>query len=380
MANDILNTKPKSVSGEKKGLVYAMYINTREKLIEIMNVLNGDIDNAQLIRLPYKGRSFDEEFYDKIKNTLNKYLEDKPDIQSSNVYLILPDGCVSNDVFNIPTISKNKMNESLKNTIENQYRNHKDLQIKTIVLGQNKQYTTYSIKSIKRELLINIYSVLANCKMYAKNTTYYGNALLDGVLSLRFKSKNHTFLFLDIKDNSSEFVFCYKGKTMGTYPLQFGYSILLQNKVISENMLHNHLLAEITVLNAMEKAKAKQLTMLNESYETENSDKEENIVPELDAKVIGKKAPRKFPKNLQREIPTTPEGMAVENFRIFVKWSLLLIKENSRPDLVAKCEYVLVNIPRKFNYVLEKTNLEIEENKVEFIPLNIEEDGKIMKI
>ena len=61
--------------------------------------------------------------------------------------------------------------------------------------------------------------------------------------------------------------FSNKGRTIGSYFLQYGYKILESNKLVYENMLSNHDLAEITVLNAKEKAKAKQLTTLSDETE-----------------------------------------------------------------------------------------------------------------
>ncbi|MBQ8449231.1 MAG: hypothetical protein IJX27_09930 [Clostridia bacterium] len=84
------------------------------------------------------------------------------------------------------------------------------------------------------------------------------------------------------------------------------------------------------------------------------------------------KTPRKLPKFMQREVPTTPEGVAYENFRVFVKWALTLIHGNEKLTELGKPEFVCVNIPGDLVGVLEKVNEEAEENGITFTALPTE--------
>ena len=83
-------------------------------------------------------------------------------------------------------------------------------------------------------------------------------------------------------------------------------------------------------------------------------------------KLFVKKTPRKLPKFMQREVPETEEGIAYENFRVFVKWALTLIDSNKKLTDLGKPEFVCVNIPDDLAGVIEKTNEESAENGITF--------------
>jgi hypothetical protein len=214
------------------------------------------------------------------------------------------------------------------------------------------------------------------------------------------KLKNESYLFLDIKDTYSRFVFVVDGAAMGFYSLPFGLEFLNAPKVTQEDMLFDHYYADLAILNAKEKAKAKKLTVMaedddedeiTEAAEADEPDEDDIELAELEAAeaeeaaaaakaaaeeqkktgrtVFKKKAPRKLPKFMQREIPQDKEGIEYENFRIFVKWALTLIKSNTKITEIGKPEFVCVNLPEALASVLDKVNEKSEENGIEFIKL-----------
>lgn len=365
--------KRSSVSSVKKNTpVFVIGADVISKDICILNMIGTDLSTINVQRIPYKCRTMDKEYFEKLESILSKYLEDKPSLNATAVYIALPNECVAIDTINIPTVSKRQMSSSLKVSLESSYKNIKDLMIVNQVLFSNKQYSTYEVISVRKELLGNYFSTLAKVKMFSKCSTYIANALVSGVLHLSGKNKNHSFIFFDLKKDSTNIAFCLKGKTIGYYSLQFGYSVLESNKLVYENMLTNHDLAEITVLNAKEKAKSKQLTVLDDSN---NETSEEN--PEVKTEVAehsNKKVPKKLPKFMQRPIPETDEDMKFENFRIFMKWALLLNDEYIRKNAGFTFEYVLFSFPETYKYVIDKANEELSENNIEFRYLEFEQN------
>ena len=189
---------------------------------------------------------------------------------------------------------------------------------------------------------------------------------------------------------------------LGNLDLPFGWDILTSQKPVADNMLFDHDVAELAVINAKEKAKAKQLTMMGggddaakqaaeaaadaENNNGENNEDDGGLInttstPErqiLTIKTLPKKVPRTLPKWMQRPIPETQEGVAYENFRIFMKYILEFIRGNGRLTAIAQPECVYVNMPQEFKYLLDKANEEEAENKIKFTSLGLEKEKPII--
>jgi len=364
-----LITKTSSVAIKKDTPVFVISTDIHDKFINVLSMIGNDLTSITITRLPYKTRPLDEEFFEKLKSILENFLKDKPSKDVMAVYVVFPNECVSTDIFNIPTIGRKQMSSSLNINLEQMYKNKKDLLLKHQVLIANKQYSAYFILSVNKQIIASFYSTLANCGMYAKQSSYLSNSLISGVLHLQPKRKNDSFIFVDIKKDYTYFAITNKGRTIGHYYLQFGYKILESNKLAYENMLVNHDLAEITVLNAKEKARAKQLTTLADEGEHE----EESETPVAsEGKVLAKKVPKRLPKFMQRPTPETEEEMACENFRIFTKWILLVAGNYAKKGKEFELDYALVNMPEKFNFIINKYNEETEnqESNLKFVAFN----------
>lgn len=362
-----------AVSSIKKDTpVFVFSVDVNEKFIYVLSMIGNDLLNATVTKLPYKTRPLDEEFFEKLQSILTSYLKDKPSSDVMAVYIVLPNECVSIDLISVPTISKKQINDSINVTLETLYKNKKNLILKNTPLVSNKQYSSYMVLSIQKSMVINFFSTLSNCGMYAKHSSYLANCSLAGVYHLQPKWKNSSFMFVDIKKDNAYFAIAIKGKTIGYYYLQFGYRILETNKLAYENMLVNHDLAEITVLNAKEKAKAKQLTSLAEETEHETETDGSTQTQSQEGKVLGKKVPKRLPKFMQRPVPESEEEMACENFRIFTKWILLVANTYAKKGKEFELNSVLINIPEKFNFVIDNYNKERDNNKslLEYVPFN----------
>ncbi|MBO7275914.1 MAG: hypothetical protein J6V15_06030, partial [Clostridia bacterium] len=246
------------------------------------------------------------------------------------------------------------------------------------------------------------------------------------ITALDPKMKNASYMLVDVKDVYTRFVFVAGGKATGYYILPFGLEMLARGKNVQEDMLFDHTLGELTVLNAREKAKAKKLTVLAEQQEQQEEQEEETPAepaepaapaepqePDEDdeeiedieepepapgvmemlsetfsmnvgqrivtPKIMAKKTPRRLPKFMQRPAPETDEEIACENFRVFVKWALTLLASNEKLTQLGKPECIYVNLPQMLSFVLDKANEEQEENGYEFKLLdNGEDDANVL--
>ena len=106
----------------------------------------------------YRARPFDDEFFEKLGHILKLHCEQNPSEQLQKVSLILPDQMFLMDTVNIPTIQKSAMQTSLGVAVRNIYKNADALEYKTFSAAQNKQFTTYGLVGIRKELITKLNS------------------------------------------------------------------------------------------------------------------------------------------------------------------------------------------------------------------------------
>ena len=376
-------------------------IDTKHSTIQYFSMLGNDQASIVHNVKSYSGFTFDEAFFTRFKEVIGEFVAETPSEAIRKVSLILPDNAVATDTVNVPTMrSKKATKDALDLALGEIYRNRPDLKISYHQAAQNRQYTTYSTSAIQKKILTGIYSICSENKMLVDTTTYAASSTVGAISSLNPKMKNSNYLFLDIKDTYSRFIFVVNGRAVGFYQLPFGLEFLGGHRYIQEDMLFDHTLAELTVLNAREKAKAKKLTVLAEqSDDTADAEQGSNDAadsephddpdfleePELEPademsepitlaegnrvvtpKVMAKKTPRRLPKFMQRPVPETAEDIVNENFRVFVKWALSLLVSNDKLVGLGAPECVCVNIPERLAFAIDHYNAEKEDGAIEF--------------
>ncbi len=308
----------------------------------------------------YTPRTFDQEFYNDLAGVLKQQTKTSgADLQKAS--LVLPDQLFLLDMVSVPVIHRKAMQNSLNLAIENIYGNTGDLNLKTFAIRQTKQTTTYGLVGIRRDLLGEVRRVFSENGVAVGEITFASNAMVNGAMALNGKIRNGSFLLLDIKENYSRFAFVVRGCTMGYYDLPFGYGMLYESRVAAEDTLFDYRAGRLLVLNAKERALAKQLTVDGNS--SQQSDSVYDSADELG------RAGRKLPKFMLRPTPQSEYEYVYENFRIFVKWALELIAGNSEIVSLAKTDTVYVNMPDAYRGVLEAVNKSKDEHGVIFAPL-----------
>ncbi len=411
--------KPSAQKSAKSDFYTVITIEPEDSAIKFFSMTEGQKASLKMETKKCKTRLFDEEFFTVFEKFVNEYAMQHPSSQAAGVTLVLPDRSVATDVLSIPTLKRKKTDESLTVALNDLYRNSAELKINRAMLSQNKQYTSFYVSLMQNVLLTNFYTVLATSKMIPQAVTFASSSAANAVQSLNPKLKGGTYMIMDIKSEWTRISFVAKGLTCGFYTLPFGYSILEHNTLAAEDILLSRPEAELVVLNAKEKAKAKQLTMMNyenaqamaqslaeeeeeatalnekanaeaeiEEQEEDGEEKDEEDVFTSGAasmaqsqsntiiKTLPKKQPRRLPKFMLREAPHGEEEYAYENFRLFVKWALNLIVANKTKLWHDKPEAVFVNMPEQYSYLFDKVNEEKEENGIEFVSLGISGAGE----
>lgn len=389
----------------EKNLESVIGIDTDKGVVHFYSADKGDKNSIRYFAGNYKAKAFSKEFYDKLGEIIARYRESNPAGSLQKVSLVLSDSTVLTDTVNLPIINKRAMDTSLDASLANLYGGS-DVKFNRMLAMQNKQFATYAVSGMRMEMLVKLNKLLADNQIGIGNVTYFSAAATNAAMALNPKLKNASFALLDIKDDCARIVLVVKGKTFGFYSLPFGTHVLRSDLVEAEDMLFDHASAELLVLNAKEKAKAKALTAAEdfmalpleeeseeeisepvetaveadaESEDDEFEDEEETSAePVIISGKLRKKTPRKLPKFMQRAIPESAEGFVYENFRVFVKWTLEFIANNTSITSLGAPEAVYVNMPDEYSFLYDMVNAE-EDNGIKFLPLSAENNELVRK-
>lgn len=384
-------------------------IDTRTSTFHYYSMIGNDASTIEHRVKSYAGPAFDDAFYDAFKRALAEFFADIPSETVRKITLVLPDEIIATDAVNVPTMRMRHMTRNnLSLALGELYKNYADLSVQFYQAAQNRQYTTFTTAAVQTKILAALHSACAENRLLVETMTFASAAAAGALVAMNPKGKGTPYLLLDVKDTYSRFTFVNGGRAIGYYYLPFGAEFLSQPKYVQEDMLFDHTMAELTVLNAKEKAKAKKLSVLtadtravdgrpvyaeaederglvaaapapHDEYEMmeehEELHHEPNLAPPMTmregnptitAKVMPKKTPRRLPKFMLRETPNTPDWIASENFRVFMKWALTLIEANDKLTRLGAPAYVCVNMPESLGFLVDYANSEREENGVEF--------------
>lgn len=385
-------------------------IDTRTSTIHYFSMVGNDASTIDHRVKSYPGAAFEEPFYEHFKRALVDFFADIPSETVRKITLVLPDEIIATDAVNVPTMRMRHMTRNnLSLALGELYKNYADLSVQFYQAAQNRQYTTFTTAAVQTRILAALHSACAENRLLVETMTFASAAAAGALVAMNPKGKGTPYLLLDIKDTHSRFTFVSGGRAIGYYYLPFGAEFLSEGKYVQEDMLFDHTQAELTVLNAREKAKAKKLTVLtadtravdgrpvyaeadeertliatpapHEEHEAMGENDEplhheptlappmsmrEGGAPAPTVKVMAKKQPRRLPKFMLREIPNTPDWIASENFRVFMKWALNLLASNEKLTRLGTPEYVLVNLPEELGFLVDYANSEREENGIEF--------------
>ena len=353
-------------------ITLTIFVNVEEKRIYLSS--GNESKTNSYVAANYSSTNIDDKFFEEFSNILSIYKQKYPKVSLSGISLVLSDYLFFTDMLTIPNMGKKAVANSLSLVIDTLYKNKDELQYNTYPLSQTKQNAVYGMVGVRKELLAKFHDVCDKVGGTVRNVTFAANAVANGVMSLNPKVRGAICLLLDIKENGARFAFLNKGRTLGAYYLPFGYGILHNNQLTGEDMLFDNSSAELLLLNAKEKARAKQLTVISNDVE-QTSDAHNVFSDSFGSEADGEdeveevRGGRKLPKYMLRDIPDSEAGFIYENFRIFVKWTLELIASNSQITSLGDIETVYVNMPKEYAFLFDMANEELAENGTVFAPV-----------
>lgn len=253
--------------------------------LKIMRVLSRDTHSVKVDFVSVNQDYFIRGEWEKIlAEGLPEYMSKQSFDQSFAVHLVLPDGVIGADVFNVPTLQRAKMETALETSLKDLYFFYNDYKFNKTIVSSNKTNTTFEVIMASKSLLNRVYKSLNELKLYVKNATFAANATVNAALALRPKNKKQSFIMLDVSPESARVIAVSGGQTVGWKQLKFGYNVFAYEKVMIENNIVFNDIAQIAVINATEKAKKKKMTEQIEEDEDDAAIIEENalVVNEID--------------------------------------------------------------------------------------------------
>ena len=341
-------------------------IDAEHSVFHFYSMMGNDKSKIAHYKKSYGGEPFSEEFFAKFKKAVAEFAQNTPSDTVRKVTVVLPDSAVLTDTVKVPTLKGNgQTQKALDVTFAGIYRNYQDLQVVANIIDQNKQYSTFAVTAVQKSIVSAIYAACSENKLLVDTLTYESCAAVGGAITLNPRMRSDSYLFLDIKDVYSHFAFVVNGYAVGYYKLPFGLEFLKSNKVAEERSLFDHSYAELVVINSHEKARSQNITVESDDEEIEEADDS--------SKSLFKKSSRS--KNTTRDADAIDEEIAYENFRVFIKWALLLLESNDNLTALGKPEYVCVNIPAELESVIEKANDQTDPNGIAFtrLPIDVED-------
>lgn len=269
----------------KKQLNLIIGFDTINYNLKIMRVLSRDVHSVKVDFVSVNQDYFIRGEWEKIlAEGLPEYMSKQSFDQSFAVHLVLPDGVIGADVFNVPTLKRAKMETALETSLKDLYFFYNDYKFNKAIVSSNKTNTTFEVIMASKSLLNRVYKSLNELKLYVKNATFAANATVNAALALRPKNKKQSFIMLDISPESARVIAVSGGQTVGWKQLKFGYNVFAYEKVMIENNIVFNDIAQIAVINATEKAKKKKMTEQIEEEDDDSAIIEENaiVVNEID--------------------------------------------------------------------------------------------------
>lgn len=376
-------------------------IDPREKKICFYSMNRGDKSGIIYDEAPFRPACFTPAFYRDLPAIAQSFPEKYTAVSGAATTVLLPDSVIFSDLVVLPGMNRLAVRGALNTALDSSYKNRSELKINDTCLLQNKQTTKIALCGVRQELLTALRTALSGVRLQVHGFTFGANAAANAVGDLNPKLRNSTYLLMDIAEGGTRLVYVLRGAAVAFAALPFGYSILEKQRLAAEDMLFDHSVAELAVLNARERAKQKALTMMGEGSaevadaeaiaaerlgqkadsdepggelsEPDDGEEELSRPANTDAiKVLPRKTARKLPKYMLRPTPNTKEGYEYENFRLFMKWALCYLQKNQNLTSVASPEAVYVNLPAEYTGVLDRANEELAENRIAFRPLGTE--------
>ena len=339
----------------------SVYLDTDQKLMHFFTCTG---DEVAVESYEYDCNDFSDDFYRRVNECANAFAGKTGAIKKPKLAIVLPDTAVFTDVISVPVMRGKSPKSTLDIMLSGSFPKRNDLTIQEYPADKTKQGYTYFVTGVRTEIVSTLKAVCSSQKNAVSGCSYAAESLILGYGALGGDIKS-SFIFLDVKDNYSRLVFVYKGLVIGSEIIPFGYFIFDKKVVVNEEKLYNHAAASRAVIGAYEFALSNEISF------------EEGVTEEDGVELYYDKDSKKIRRRVLKDGETTEDvserDIALANYKSLMRRVLAIIKAN--PDLTAYSggTEVRINIPERYDALVDGFNMEIGETGVSFSPVRFAE-------
>ena len=220
--------------------------------VKVMKILGQSQKNSVVEFLPFDKDLVVHGEYGKMFETgLARYVE-RANLRFAAFYVVLPDEVVTCWKISVPSLSKVKTEDALKAELAVDLGNPKDFIVNYAPLVSSKKVSVYEVCAIRRDVYNDVKNSLTRLGIDVRAITYNSAAVTNAVFALRTKSRQGTYVFVDMRDGETVMALISKEKMIASSTLPFGYEMLRTDGIVDENSLLPHDSATIVVSKALE--------------------------------------------------------------------------------------------------------------------------------
>lgn len=414
------------IKPRKDGVKVVVGFDIYHKTVRIWRTKKLNFSDSELQEFPFREEFLSEGFFAELQEILKLYAAGLSSEKQVYCHLVVPDCMTTMDAVTIPQMGAKKREVALEGVLNNLLADIKQYELKRYLYSTKSKIFVYTYAFVAQKGFSELNKALGENKLSAKFTTFESCSRLNGVLHLRPAFKKKDFLFMDIQEDSTDVIVCLRGRVFAFTRLQLGRKHLSRTEMLQENMLYNHDVANLAILNAQEKAKSKKLTVSEKGSEESleavaddviqqlqqgvnlnaeeiskeekkeeqarglefavkslaepaAEDEEEEVEEESESeeeeteeahgprqKVFKRMTPKRLPKFMLRPEPTDEQGYVYENFRMFIKWAILYQKWLKDSEYVEALDCCLVNLPKEYEFLMDRANNGEDKSEISF--------------
>lgn len=328
-------------------------IDTERSRLDFYSTSGNGVGNPSRVSYELRCSAFGEDFFAAFKERASELSKDIPAGSVRRVSVVLPDSAIVSDLVSVPTMRMgSQTKKALDTALGGLYKNYSELRFSSVALLQGKQSTTYAVSAVQKRIVSAIYAACSESKLLVDTLTYASASTACALGLLDSTLKGASYLFLDIKEGYSRFIFVIDGKAIGSYILPFGEELLRMPIAVEEGSLFDHSYAELILRTARERAKGEGATLSADSSAVGSTEQ---------------KKPKLRDPNIVRS----------DNFKIFVRRALLLLNENQKICSAGRIDTIYINMPVEYSSLIDDVNRFESENKARFAMPKFSAEAKI---
>lgn len=174
----------------------------------------------------------------------------------ADCYLVLSSNVVSYDYIKIPNfglVANVKPKVLLKTEIDKIFKNSNNLTVESDLVLKTKKNLVYKCCFTKKQYIDRFSELYKKIGLNLKNISFDASAFVNSVMALT-KTKLSQFVCLNVRQKSTQVMYCFKGQLMSFYNMPFGTLDIINQKVTGAFNTCEDAINEVYLVNEASKS------------------------------------------------------------------------------------------------------------------------------